>query len=235
VSKYDLHRHYDALRPEERFRLDVLAMARGDKQESERLVSSCPRFSYTMNDRAFTGRWLGVLDMTLRVYLGMAGHLERVAMMGATREMLPFQDRYARDRMWDAFLEGHGAGARQAWRMAGADGAAPELTLEGIDEAEVDRLAELGSSIMPEILDGLERKEAGHALTLWRGFGAFCDETLGLDALKVLRVVLEAGAERVEELEAKVERLGLEPDAETVEEIREGLTEAWRIVEARGA
>jgi hypothetical protein len=235
VSKYGLHRHYDALRPEERFRLDVLAMARGDKQESERLVSSCPRFSYTMNDRAFTGRWLGVLDMTLRVYLGMAGHLERVAMMGATREMLPFQDRYARDRMWDAFLEGHGAGARQAWRMAGADGAAPELTLEGIDEAEVDRLAELGSSIMPEILDGLERKEAGHALTLWRGFGAFCDETLGLDALKVLRVVLEAGAERVEELEAKVERLGLEPDAETVEEIREGLTEAWRIVEARGA
>jgi len=99
----------------------------------------------------------------------------------------------------------------------------------------VDRLAELGSSIMPEILDGLERKEAGHTLTLWRGFGAFCDETLGLDASKVLRVVLEAGAERVEELEAKVERLGLEPDAETVEEIREGLTEAWRIVEARGA
>jgi len=235
VSKDGLRRHYDRLTAEERFRLDVLAMARGDKQESERLVSSCPRFSYTMNDRAFTGRWLGVLDMTLRVYLGMAGHLERVAMMGATREMLPFQDRYARDRMWDAFLEGHGAGARQAWRMAGADGAAPELTLEGIDEAEVDRLAELGSSIMPEILDGLERKEAGHTLTLWRGFGAFCDETLGLDASKVLRVVLEAGAERVEELEAKVERLGLEPDAETVEEIREGLTEAWRIVEARGA
>ena len=165
----------------------------------------------------------------------MAGHLERVAMMGATREMLPFQDRYAKERMWDAFLEGHGAGARQAWRMAGADGAAPELALEGIDEAEVDRLAGLGSSIMPEILDGLERKEAGHALTLWRGFGAFCDETLGLDALKVLRVVLEAGAERVEELEAKVERLGLEPDAGTVEEIREGMTEAWRIVEARGA
>ena len=235
MSKDGLRRHYARLTAEERFCLDVLAMARGDKQESERLVGSCPRFSYTMNDRAFTGRWLGVLDITLRVYLGIAGHLERVAMMGATREMLPFQDRYARERMSDAFVKGHGAGARQAWRMAGADGAAPELTLEGIDEAEVDRLAELGSSIMPEILDGLERKEAGHTLTLWRGFGAFCDETLGLDASKVLRVVLEAGAERVEELEAKVERLGQEPDAEIVEEIREGLTEAWRIVEARGA
>ncbi len=31
------HRHYDKLEPDERFRLDVLAMARGDKQESERL------------------------------------------------------------------------------------------------------------------------------------------------------------------------------------------------------
>jgi hypothetical protein len=99
----------------------------------------------------------------------------------------------------------------------------------------VDELAELGSSTISEILDGMEREQAEQALTRWRGFGAFCDETLGLDARKMLRVVLEAGAERVEELEAKVERLGLEPDAEIVEEIREGLTEAWRIVEARGA
>jgi hypothetical protein len=163
----------------------------------------------------------------------MAGHLECVAMMGATREMLPFQDRYARERMSDAFVEGYGAGARQAWRMAGADGAAPELTLEGIDDAEVDSLAGLGSSIMPEILDGLERKEAGHALTFWRGFGAFCDETLGLYAAKVLRVVQEAGASRVEGLEALAGRLELEPDGETVEEIREGLAEAWLSVEGR--
>ena len=73
MSRNGLHRHYGKLSPQERFRLDVLAMARGDEQESERLVSSCPRFTYDMNDRAFTGRWLGVLDMTLRVYLEVAG------------------------------------------------------------------------------------------------------------------------------------------------------------------
>jgi hypothetical protein len=57
MSKNGLHRHYDKLTPEERFRLDVLAMARGDFQESERLVSSCPRESYTMNERgAASGR-----------------------------------------------------------------------------------------------------------------------------------------------------------------------------------
>lgn len=86
---------------------------------------------------------------------------------------------------------------------------------------------------MPEILDGLERREAESAFTTWRGFGAFCDEALGLDAPKVLRVVHEEGAARVEELEALADRLGLKPVAETVERIREGLAEAWQIVEKR--
>ena len=57
MSKNVLHRHYDRLSSEERFRLDVLAMARGDEQESERLVRSCPRATYTTNERGFTARW----------------------------------------------------------------------------------------------------------------------------------------------------------------------------------
>lgn len=87
---------------------------------------------------------------------------------------------------------------------------------------------------MPEILNGLERREVTNALTLWRGFAAFCEDLLGLDALKVLTVVLEPGVSRIRDLEATAERLDLEPDAEQVEEIREGLAEAWRWAEGRG-
>lgn len=235
MSKNGLHRHYDRLEVDERFRLDVLAMARGDMQESERLVSTCPRFSYTMNDRHFAGRWLGAMDLTLRVYVDIVGHLDRIKAIEAVRLALPFQDKYARGRMRDAFVEGHHAGARQAWRLAGGDGAAPEWPHEGIDEEKVDDLAEDGASVLPEILDGLERNEATAALTFWRGYEAFCEERMGLDAAKILRVVLEPGAGRVEELEQMAERLDLEPDAETVEEIRQGLAEAWRIVEERAA
>ena len=231
MSKNGLHRHYDRLTPEERFRLDVLAMAREDKQESERLVSSCPKFSYTMTDNAFSGRWLGALDITLRSYLWVAHYLDRLKTLEAIRKILPLQADYARDRTRDAYVEGHRAGARQAWQ---GDGPAPEWPLEGIDEEKVDELAVLGASIMPEILAGLERREAGNALTLWRGFAAFCGDFLGLDALKVLTVVLEPGVPRIEGLEATAERLDLEPDAEQVEEIREGLAEAWRWAEGRG-
>ena len=56
-DKGGLGRLYHQLTPEERFRLDVLALARGDERESERLVATCPRRGYTMYDLGFVGRW----------------------------------------------------------------------------------------------------------------------------------------------------------------------------------
>jgi hypothetical protein len=235
MSKNGLHRHYDRLTPEERFRLDVLAMARGDKQESERLVTSCPRFTYTMNDRGFTWRWVGALDLALRVYLDMAGYLDRIKTIEAVRAVLPYHETFARERMLDAFVEGHRGGARQGWREAGGEGVAPEWPLEGVDEEKVDELAKSGVSVLPEILDGLERQQATYALTIWHGFGAFCEDRMGLAATKVLGVALEHSLKRIEELEAMAQRLDLEPDAESAEEIRKDLAEAWALVEERGA
>ena len=49
-SKKGLGHLYDRLSPEERFRLKILALARGDKEESERLTATCPRRGYTMYD-----------------------------------------------------------------------------------------------------------------------------------------------------------------------------------------
>jgi hypothetical protein len=74
VSKKGLHKHYDRLTPEERFRLDVLAMVRGDSRESERLVASCPRFSYTMNDVGFVDRWRSAIEITLHIYIPWASN-----------------------------------------------------------------------------------------------------------------------------------------------------------------
>ena len=42
-TKKGLGRLYDKLSLEERFRLDVLALARADEEESERLTATCPR------------------------------------------------------------------------------------------------------------------------------------------------------------------------------------------------
>ena len=49
-GKKGLGHLYNKLTPEERFRLGVLALARGDEEESERLTVTCPCRGYTMND-----------------------------------------------------------------------------------------------------------------------------------------------------------------------------------------
>jgi hypothetical protein len=47
-TKMGLGHLYDRLSSEERFRLKVLALARGDEKESERLTATCPRRDHTM-------------------------------------------------------------------------------------------------------------------------------------------------------------------------------------------
>jgi hypothetical protein len=227
-------RYYDQLTPEERFRLDVRAMARGDEEESELLVRTCPRLQYTMNHQGFTGRWLGAMDMTLRTFIEVTGYLNRIRAMEMVRVILPYSETFAGDRAYDAYLDGHRDGARQAWRVAAMEGEAPEWPLEGVDEEGIRENIELATSILPQTLEALERQQAKHALTLWSGFAAFCEECMGVEATTILKVVLEAGVECVKELEDLAERLELEPEAETVEEIKEGLAEAWRIVEKWG-
>jgi len=84
------------------------------------------------------------------------------------------------------------------------------------------------------LLDRLERELATDALSLWEGFAAFCEDSVGVPAESVVAVVLEPVADRIEDLKARAGRLELEADAETLEEIREGLAESWRVIEERG-
>src|SRR5918998_6894075 len=106
MSKNGLHRHYDKLSPEERFRLDVLAMARGDEQESERLVRSCPRATYTTNDRAFTGRWSGAENIALRISLPLLQELGRLRVVDAMRVLAPYQGTLNENLAFDAYHKG---------------------------------------------------------------------------------------------------------------------------------
>src|SRR5215207_5581840 len=107
MSKKGLHRHYDRLSAEERFKLDLLAMARGDEAESERLVISCPRFSYTMNDRRFAGRWQGAIEITLRVYIPLGEQLAKLQMVEAIREIIPYSQMLLDNIAFEAYFTGH--------------------------------------------------------------------------------------------------------------------------------
>jgi hypothetical protein len=89
-GKKGLGRLYDRLTPEERFRLDVLALARGDEEESERLTATCPRRGYTMNDWGFVGRWEAARELAMLAYKDVARCLDKIKMIAAFRGLFPY-------------------------------------------------------------------------------------------------------------------------------------------------
>ena len=247
-----LKRHYDRLTPEERFRLDVLATARGDRQESERLVSSCPRATYTTNERGFTGRWSGAENITLRVAVPLMQELGRLRVVDAFREMVPYQDTLNENLAFDSYFKGHESGSYHAWNFAGKTGHPPawpkgddpeeiwepdederDPAMER-DEGELEAVVETCGEFLPGLLDRLERQVVADAFTLWAGYAAFCEEHAGVPAGKLVAVILEPIAGQIGEMRARAERLEVEADADTVEEIRGGLAETWTRYEERG-
>lgn len=232
--KRNVHaRYYNRLTAAERFALDVEAMARGDEEESERLVRTCPRHTYTMNDPGFTGRWVGINEITVRVYGDLARYTDKLQMIEVVRVILPYSETFAQDAAFESYLDGHCAGARHAWAQAGAEGPAPEWPLE-VDEEGVKAPIGRAASILPDILEKIERELAAEALTLWEAFAGFCENEMGLDAEKVLGVVMGAGEERVEVITTLAERLGLKPDEDLVAELQKGLAESWSVVVGKG-
>jgi hypothetical protein len=61
----DLSQHYKHLTAEERFRLFVQAMGRGDDQELDRLEYTCERKTYSQQDWAYTNRKLTFVVFSL--------------------------------------------------------------------------------------------------------------------------------------------------------------------------
>jgi hypothetical protein len=256
VSKSGLHKHYDRLDAEERFRLDVLAMARGDFRESERLVSSCPRFSYTMNDRGFGARWNGAIEMTLRIYIPLGEQLARLRMIDAIRVFVPYSQTLLTDASLSAYYKGYESGSRHAWAYAGKGGAPPAWPEDGPagepmepnederdpamerEAEELEAVAEQYNKFLPDVLDELERRCVKEAFSIWSGYAAFCEKSVGVRAEELAAVVqaplVEQIEDKIEDMKGRAERLGVEAEAALVEQMREGLAEAWRIVAARG-
>ena len=88
-TKKGLGRLYDKLSLEERFRLDVLAMARGDEEDSERLTATCPCRANTMNDWGFVGRWEVARELALLAYVDVVSRLDKIKMIGAFAACFP--------------------------------------------------------------------------------------------------------------------------------------------------
>jgi hypothetical protein len=233
-----LGRLYDRLTPEERFRLDVLAIARGDEEESELLTVTCPRRDYTMSDWGFVGRWEAARELALLAYVDVARRLDKIKMIGAFRGLFPYLSTIWQDDVHWAYFDGHRAGSCHAWKRSGKAGEPPGWEA---DEEDAERNADptidedlqrwTGEGRYARLqgkLEEMERELVREALTAWLGFARFCEQEMGLEAEKLLEALARPFAEEVRELEELSARHEVEADAEGVEEYLAIMTEAWR-------
>jgi hypothetical protein len=92
----------------------------------------------------------------------------------------------------------------------------------------VEAGVEQSASLIPGLLERLERELATQALGVWEGFSSFCEEEMDLPAEKVLAALFPPALEDVTWLEELRERLEVEADEAVVEECRETLAEHWQ-------
>jgi hypothetical protein len=247
MSKKDLRRYYDRLTAEERFRLDVLAMARGDAQESERLTNTCTRRNYIMNDWGFVGRWEAAHVLAMLAYMDFRKCLDKIQMIEAFRVAFPYFRTVWENDTFCAYFDGHEAGSRHAWGKASKEGDPPgyeedeDERAAGMDPVTEEDLRKWATKVaevekpITRALDRVEREMACEGLSVWTAFVEFCEEEMELDASKLLSALALEVAERAKTLEELAARLEVEPDAADVERYRKLLDQAWRQALAKGA
>ena len=220
--------------------MDVEAMARGDKEESRRLVDTCPRFPYRMTDVQFAGRWEGTIQLTMAALMDFRQATVKLRMIEAFRVALPYARTLAQNDAAEAYFKGHEAGSRYAWSRSGKEGDPPgweadeEEAEENTDPKTEEHVKEIEAGVdqsadmIPRLLGDLERELATQALGVWQGFSSFCEEEMDLPPKKILAALFPPALEDVVWLEELCERLEIEAEEAAVEELRETLMEHWQ-------
>ena len=195
INRNGLGKLYDKLTPEERFRLDVEATARGDERESGKLVDTCPRRAYTAPDHGFSGRWLASGEITRAVCLDLTRHLCRLQMLDALMASLPTLRVSLVNEACAAYMDGHEAGSRHAWKIAGMEGDPPGWRFEEFEDGSVETDEERGdpetakalgalegrteaADLSPRLLERLQKSVAKDALAVFEGYRRFTTEEL---------------------------------------------------------
>jgi hypothetical protein len=195
TDRKGLGKLYIRLTPEERFRLDIEAMVRGDEEESWRLTDTCPRRSYVMNDVGLAGRWDGAIQMTLVTLVDITpgiAKFTKLRMIAAFRAVLPYCRTLTQDDARFAYFDGLAAGSCHSRERAGMEREPPgweddEGTAEEYADPAIDGDLEKFSLrveesfyLIPGLLDRLERELAGEAVAVWEAYTQFCEEEVGL-------------------------------------------------------
>jgi hypothetical protein len=243
MKKGRLDRLYPSFTGEERFRLHLEAACRDDEAEVKRLLKSCPRETFSMNEVGYTYRCTASKEIVGMLRTALVPLLAKLEMIEGFRETLPYVSKIYTSEAVFAYHDGHQAGARRAWEAAGKRGDPPEWKeLKGGDgedkgperDRETQSLRSLAkrlekvSGVVVRPLEELERNLLEEALTLWAAFANCCSEECGMEPEKLVKVWFEPMLPEIEKLKG---HLGsTESNPEMLKEYEAAFKEMWNQV-----
>lgn len=220
-----LARHYDKFKPDERFRLVIEALARGDEQEADRLAAACPRKIYREVDAEYGERVRVSSEIISAVVLDLGPRLGKLRMIEAFREFLPVFLGRGVDVAAMAWLDGYREG-KNGRRKRDED-----IVEAGIEKALND--AEQATKRIPEVLEKLRDDVAAEIKAIWEGFSRFSKRELRLEPETVVSAWFAPALVHLHEVRDALD--GVQPAPTFAEEYDASLTRIWRRLIARDA
>jgi len=228
MRREGLAKFYDRLTPEERFRLLIEALVRGDEGEWRYLEKSCPKRIYEMSDVAYWHRVEASEEITLTVCLDLAPRLAKLKMLMAFNEALPLLQNNCIDEAHIAYFRGYVAGLKRIQRSAN-----PEDDPQDLESPEIEHgLSEITSNLaegwreFTYLLEASQQDVLKEVMGMWEAFSSFSRAELGIESEKLIKVWLEPMWPEIEKL-VSVSDLPV-ANEERVEEYASLLRRLWR-------
>jgi len=225
---------YFYLTGEERFRLTIEALYRGDKAEAKRLDENCPLEKYSTNQAAYTDRFRASREIVNMLCSALTPRLAKLEMIETFQQTVPYVFDVCIIGSFHAYLDGHRTGSRRAWTTANMKGEPPgwrrqeeerEMDGELQDLQRINDGLEKATEGFLRHLATLERELTAEVLAMWGAFVHFCAEELLLEPEKLLKVWSEPMLPRIEKLKNIPDPP--EVDQEVFEEFISGLKQMW--------
>jgi hypothetical protein len=228
VSKRRFRKLHQVLTPQERFKLHIEALARGDEAETGLLVKSAPLYTYTQTDAAFAGLLRASSEITHLVCSSLIQQIGKVQMLAGFSTVLLAIHGSSLGEAHLACWETYEAGARAAWKNAGKEGDPPCIEKKNEDrqlEGVLERLRQSIGVAPARSEKSLERrrfKASIEAREMWEAFSNFSRNELGVEPKKLVEAWFESALEYIEALESVTK--GIELDWKQVAEKENFLT-----------
>ena len=229
MKKDGLAKFYDRLTPEERFKLFIEAIARGDETECRNLVKSCPRVVYEMNDMAYEDLVRASEKITTLVCLDLAPRLIKLRMFAGFSGVLASLRNTCLYEAHSAYLRGRAVGEKA---RRGAHSKDHPRGRRNPEPESADALGKITSRIEEEwsgfegLVGGLEEGMRIEVVAVWEAFSSFAREEMGVEPKALIKAWFEPMLAEIEAVEEALHTTETNP--QRLQEHASDLQEVWR-------